>query len=72
MSVVKLKAVVQAVNILETFFDVEDGEVENLAPGVDANHGTYNFGGARGPVDPSAAPMPGSQNGGFNFGAPMA
>jgi len=27
----------KAVNILETFFDVEDGEVENLAPQVDAN-----------------------------------
>jgi hypothetical protein len=66
----------QAVNILETFFDVEDGEVENLAPGVDANHGTYHFGGPRGPVDPAAqgAPQipPGAQNGGFNFGAPMA
>ena len=38
----------KAVNILETFFDVEEGEVENLAPGVDANHGTYTFGGAQG------------------------
>lgn len=27
----------KAVNILETFFDVEDGENENLAPAVDAN-----------------------------------
>ena len=27
----------KAVNILETFFDVEDGEVENLAPAIDAN-----------------------------------
>lgn len=37
----------KAVNILETFFDVEEGEVENLAPGVDANQGTYVFGGGQ-------------------------
>lgn len=68
-------ALLQAVNILETFFDVEDGEVENLAPGVDANHGTYHFGGPRGPGDPvpgNPQVPPGAQNGGFNFGAPMA
>ena len=38
----------KAVNILETFFDVEEGEVENLAPGMDANQGTYTFGGGHG------------------------
>ena len=27
----------KAVNILETFFDVEDGEAENLAPNIDAS-----------------------------------
>jgi len=32
----------KAVNILETFFDVEDGEVENLAPQVDANQARPN------------------------------
>jgi hypothetical protein len=64
------------VSILESFFDVEDGEVENLAPGVDVNHGTYHFGGPRGPGEPGApgvAPIQNTtQNGGFNFGAPMA
>ena len=35
----------QAVSILENFFDVEEGEVENLAPRVDAQQGTYSFGG---------------------------
>ena len=35
----------QAVSILENFFDVEEGEVENLAPQVDAQQGTYAFGG---------------------------
>ena len=34
----------QAVSILENFFDVEEGEVENLAPHVDAQQGTYSFG----------------------------
>ena len=34
----------QAVSILENFFDVEEGEVENLAPRVDAQQGTYSFG----------------------------
>lgn len=46
----------KAVSILETFFDVEDGEVENLAPAVDANN-TYAFGAG-------AAPASG---GAFNF-----
>ena len=34
----------KAVNILETFFDVEDGENENLAPAVDANQVTSPIG----------------------------
>jgi HEAT repeat protein len=34
----------KAVSILETFFDVEDGEVENLAPTVDPNANAYAFG----------------------------
>lgn len=46
----------KAVHILETYYDVEDGEVENLAPRVDAAAGTYSFGGA---------PM--ASGGGFNF-----
>ncbi len=32
----------KAVNILETFFDVEDGEVENLAPSIDANQVAFS------------------------------
>lgn len=47
----------KAVSILETFFDVEDGEVENLAPAVDANN-TYAFG--AGPAAPASG-------GAFNF-----
>ncbi len=47
----------KAVSILETFFDVEDGEVENLAPAVDANNNAYAFGAG-------AAPASG---GAFNF-----
>ena len=43
---------------LQTFFDVEDGEVENLAPETDANAGAYQFGGHQ-PQQP----------GGFNFAA---
>ncbi|CAK0780967.1 hypothetical protein CVIRNUC_005238 [Coccomyxa viridis] len=59
----------KAANILEAFFDVEDGEVENLAPQVDSNHSTYTFGAAA----PGEAPQqPGPQQGGFNFGTPMA
>lgn len=34
----------KAVTLLENYFDVEDGEVENLAPAVDASAGTYAFG----------------------------
>jgi Atypical Arm repeat/Armadillo/beta-catenin-like repeat len=51
----------KAVNILETFFDVEDGEVENLAPQVDVDQGTYTFGA------PAAPGVPGLPQGGFNF-----
>ncbi|GAB4816813.1 hypothetical protein N2152v2_003859 [Parachlorella kessleri] len=49
----------KAVALLENYFDVEDGEVENLAPAVDAAQGTYQFG----------APGFGQQQpqGGFNF-----
>ena len=56
----------KAVQILETYFDVEDTEVENLAPAVDAAAGTYAFGGAPGggaPGGPAGAPPAG----GFNF-----
>ena len=70
----------QAANILEAYFDVEDGEVENLAPTVDAHAGTYSFGGAHG----GGAPPPGNgglpgagasgaaHTGGFDFGTPMS
>ena len=47
----------KAVALLETYFDVEDGEVENLAPAVDAAAGTYAFGAGQQPAA-----------GGFNFG----
>lgn len=47
----------KAVAILEAFFDVEDGEEENLAPAVDANQGTYAFGGG----------APAASGGAFNF-----
>ena len=47
----------KAIGILESFFDVEDGEVENLAPPVAG--GAYAFGGAA-----AGQPQP------FNF-APM-
>jgi len=50
----------KAVTLLETYFDVEDGEVENLAPSVDAAAGTYAFG--------TAAGAQGAPAGGFNFG----
>ena len=46
----------KAVALLENYFDVEDGEVENLAPAVDAAAGTYAFG--------AGAPAAG---GAFNF-----
>jgi importin subunit alpha-1 len=44
----------KAVQILEQFFDVEEGEDQNLAPALDMAQGTYAFG----------APQP--QAGGFN------
>lgn len=55
----------KAVSLLETFFDVEDGEVENLAPAAGAGGAAFAFGGAA-----PGAPPPG----GFDFGggAPMA
>ena len=34
----------KAVSILENFFDVEEGEVENVAPRIDSNQGQYTFG----------------------------
>lgn len=51
----------KAVSILETFFETEDSEAENLAPAVDANQGTYAFG---------AAPqgLTNAEPGAFNFG----
>ncbi|KAK9829264.1 hypothetical protein WJX72_004853 [[Myrmecia] bisecta] len=55
----------KAVTILETYFDVEDSEVENLAPQVDANQGTYAFGAPAAGQPGMAAPQ-----GGFNF-SPM-
>ena len=54
----------KAVHILETYFDIDEGEDQNLAPSMDASQGRYAFG-APGQV---AAPQ-----GGFNFGgAPAA
>ncbi|KAK9915388.1 hypothetical protein WJX75_008550 [Coccomyxa subellipsoidea] len=57
----------KAANILEAFFDVEDGEVENLAPAIDANQGTYSFGGTGAPAAGGGLPQ-----GGFNFGTSMS
>ncbi|EIE22441.1 importin alpha [Coccomyxa subellipsoidea C-169] len=54
----------KAANILEAFFDVEDGEVENLAPAIDANQGTYSFA-----APPAGGALP---QGGFNFGTSMS
>lgn len=50
----------QAASILEAYFDVEDGEVENLAPQVDANAGTYTFGGPMQPAGPGNGAIPSS------------
>ena len=55
--------ILQAVSILETFYEVENGEVENLAPAVDASAGVYSFG-----AEGQASTHP---QGGFNFGTPM-
>lgn len=55
----------KAIAILETYFECEEGEDQNLAPQVAANAGTYAFG----------APAAMQQPGGFNFaaaGAPPA
>lgn len=74
----------KAVAILETFFDVEDGEVENLAPQAAAEGGggaapgvagAYAFGGGGAAPPPPGAPGAGIGGGGFDFGgggAPMA
>uniref|UniRef100_A0A7S3RB89 Importin subunit alpha n=1 Tax=Dunaliella tertiolecta TaxID=3047 RepID=A0A7S3RB89_DUNTE len=51
----------KAVHILETYFDIDEGEDQNLAPAVDSQ-GTYAFGA---PPAPGTAPV-------FNFGAPGA
>jgi len=48
---------------------VEDGEVENLAPAIDANQGTYSFGAPQSSAGPTAGGLP---EGGFNFGTPMS
>lgn len=50
---------------LDGYKQVEDGEVENLAPTVDNTQGTYTFGG------PTAG-QPNLPRGGFNFGTPMS
>ena len=49
----------KAISILETYFDVEEKDVENLQPTVDPNAGLYAFG---------AAPQQQNQGGAFNFG----
>uniref|UniRef100_A0A061QX28 Importin subunit alpha n=1 Tax=Tetraselmis sp. GSL018 TaxID=582737 RepID=A0A061QX28_9CHLO len=56
----------KAIKILETFFDVDEGLDENLAPGMDANASSYQFGM---PVDGSGsgAPAFAPPQGGFNF-----
>lgn len=53
----------KAVHILEGYFDIEEGEDQNLAPAVDPSQGQYGFG-------LPTAPAP--QQGGFNFGDPSA
>lgn len=55
----------KAVALLESYFEVEDGEVENLAPSVDASAGTYAFGGG---LPSSAHSAQNSSATGFNFG----
>lgn len=47
----------KAVNILETYFELEEMEYEDLAPTIDNNTGGYTFGNNSGPP-----------SGGFNFG----
>eukprot|EP00192_Tetraselmis_astigmatica_P003312 CAMPEP_0117681070 /NCGR_PEP_ID=MMETSP0804-20121206/18746_1 /TAXON_ID=1074897 /ORGANISM="Tetraselmis astigmatica, Strain CCMP880" /LENGTH=589 /DNA_ID=CAMNT_0005490723 /DNA_START=113 /DNA_END=1880 /DNA_ORIENTATION=- len=53
----------KSVKVLETYFDIDDGLDENLAPGMDENAGTYQFG-----MDGAAAAGGfGAPQGGFNF-----
>jgi hypothetical protein len=49
----------KAVHILETYYDADEGEDQNLAPAMDASQGQYAFGAPA--VQPAAA-------GQFNFG----
>lgn len=57
-------AVSQAVHLLEHYFDIEEGEDQNLAPTVDTTAAGYSFG------LPGAAAAPAA--GAFNFGDPTA
>ena len=54
----------KAISLLENFFDVEDGEVENLAPAV-AEGGTFAFGAP--PMQPGGSFGQQPPTGGFNF-----
>ncbi len=56
----------KAVDILESYFEVEDGEVENLAPALDAAGAAYAFGGGGAPGAGGAAGAGGAPA--FNFG----
>lgn len=47
-------------HILETYFETEEGEDQNLAPSMDASAGAYAFGA------PAAGQAP--PGGAFNFG----
>ena len=47
----------KSIRLLEDYFDVEEEQLENVAPGVDASAGTYTF----------SAPQSGAPAGGFNF-----
>jgi importin subunit alpha-1 len=65
----------KAVSLLETFFDVEGGEVENLAPAAVAGGagggGAYAFGGGGGGGG-GGAPGAAAAPGGFDFGGGAA
>ncbi|KAG1669496.1 hypothetical protein FOA52_015663 [Chlamydomonas sp. UWO 241] len=52
----------KVLHILETYFEPEEGEDQNLAPAMDASAGAYAFGA---PGGGQVAP------GGFNFGGPV-
>eukprot|EP00798_Chlamydomonas_sp_ICE-L_P031487 gene31487-6673_t len=52
----------KAVHLLETYFDVDEGEDQNLAPQMDEGGGQYAFG----------APTQPAEGGTFNFGDPVA